>query len=208
VTLVNPQTSKGLCVFARIAEVLARRRPEIPLLVVEGRSHESWRKQTGIDLEHLSNVQVMPMTGDPREFYAVTKIVLMPSLWNESFGLVAAEAMLNGIPVLASNRGALPETISDAGFLFDVPVRCVPESLEVPTAAEVEPWIETILRLWDDPAHYDQWSQKSLDHAQRWQPERVANAYRNFFGGVFVQPAPPLVPLASLQRYHAMKGQQ
>ncbi len=29
----------------------------------------------------------------------------MPSLMDESFGLVAAEAMLNGIPVLASNRG-------------------------------------------------------------------------------------------------------
>ena len=36
----------------------------------------------------------------------------MRSLWNESFRLVAAaEAMLNGIPVLASNRGALTETV-------------------------------------------------------------------------------------------------
>jgi UDP-N-acetylglucosamine:LPS N-acetylglucosamine transferase len=38
VTIVNPQTSKGVYIFARIAEVLARQRPDIPLLVVEGRA--------------------------------------------------------------------------------------------------------------------------------------------------------------------------
>ena len=48
----------------------------------------------------------MPNTPDPREFYAVTKLLLMPSLWRTP-GLVAMEAMLNGIPVLASNRGGL-----------------------------------------------------------------------------------------------------
>ena len=50
----------------------------------------------------------MPFTPDPRDFYpavfARTRLLLMPSLWLESFGLVAAEAMLNGIPVLASTR--------------------------------------------------------------------------------------------------------
>ena len=37
VTFVNPQPEKGAAVFARIALELGRRRPEIPLLVVEGR---------------------------------------------------------------------------------------------------------------------------------------------------------------------------
>ena len=58
---------------------------------------------------------MMPFTPDPRAFYptvySMTRLLLMPSLWNESFGLVAAEAMLNGIPVLASNRRALTETV-------------------------------------------------------------------------------------------------
>ena len=34
---VNPQPTKGLFVFARIAEQLQRRRPDIPILVVESR---------------------------------------------------------------------------------------------------------------------------------------------------------------------------
>jgi glycosyltransferase involved in cell wall biosynthesis len=123
VTFVNPQPTKGVFVFARIAAKLARRRPDIPLLVVEGRGKADWLQRTGVDIRRLGNVSVMANTNDPREFYRVSKIVLMPSLWRESFGRVAAEALLNGIPVLASNRGALPETLSEAEFLFDIPER-------------------------------------------------------------------------------------
>ena len=37
-TFINPQAAKGVYVFARIARELAARRPDIPLLVVQGRS--------------------------------------------------------------------------------------------------------------------------------------------------------------------------
>ena len=133
VTFVNPQTSKGLYLFARIAEALARRRPDIMLMVIEGRSQATWRQETGIDLRRLPNVSAMSSMGDPRSFYVLTKILLMPSLWNESFGLAPAEAMINGIPVLASNRGALPETMGDAGFLFDIPAWYTPHTRTLPT---------------------------------------------------------------------------
>ena len=134
----------------------------------------------------------MPFTPDPRDFYPAvfsrTKLLLMPSLWLESFGLVAAEAMLNGIPVLASNRGALPETIGDAGFLFDIPARYTPETREVPTAEEVAPWVETIIRLWDDAAYYDHCSRAARERAQAWHPDRLAPLYRDFFSRIIRQP--------------------
>ena len=120
------------------------------------------------------NITTMPFTPDPRDFYpavfARTKLLLMPSLWLESFGLVAAEAMLNGIPVLASNRGALPETIGSAGFLFDIPARYTSETRDVPKAEEIEPWVETIIRLWDDAAYYEHWSRAARERAQAWHP--------------------------------------
>ena len=34
------------------------------------------------------------------------------------------EAKANGIPVLASDRGVLPETLDDAGFVLTIPKRC------------------------------------------------------------------------------------
>ncbi len=110
-TFVNPQPAKGLFVFAQIAEQIARRRPDIPILVVESRGQASWLEQTNLDLSWAENLHAMENTPDPRDYYRVTKLLLMPSLVPESFGLVAAEAMINGIPVLASNRGALPETL-------------------------------------------------------------------------------------------------
>jgi glycosyltransferase involved in cell wall biosynthesis len=46
--------------------------------------------------------------------------VIIPSRW-EGFGLVAIEAMRNGAPVIASDRGALPEVLDmgRAGLIFD-----------------------------------------------------------------------------------------
>ena len=120
VTFVNPEPRKGVHVFARIAEVLSRQRLDIPLLLVEGAAKRSFLSVLGIDLRGRKNLTIWPNTPDPRKFYAVTKLILMPSLM-ENAGFVAMEAMTNGIPVLASNRGGLPETIGDAAPTFDIP---------------------------------------------------------------------------------------
>jgi glycosyltransferase involved in cell wall biosynthesis len=45
-------------------------------------------------------------------------VVLMPSLY-EGFGLPCLEAMACGTPVVASDRGALPETCAGAALLVD-----------------------------------------------------------------------------------------
>jgi glycosyltransferase involved in cell wall biosynthesis len=210
VTFVNPQPAKGLFVFARIAEQIARRRPDIPILVVEGRGRTSWLEQVPVDLSWATNLYAMENTYDPRDFYAVTKLLLVPSLWNESFGLVAAEAMINGIPVLASDRGALPEVMGSresraesrepegtggqrseisgepeeaaGGFIFKIPSCYTPETTSVPMAEEVEPWVQTIIRLWDDCPSYYAASERARACAQRLHPDQVGPAHAAFFG--------------------------
>ena len=189
VTFVNPQPNKGVFVFVRIAHELGTRRQDIPLLIVEGRGGVNWLSRTGLDLSGLKNLNVMANTPDPRDFYRVSRMVLMPSLWRESFGRVAAEAMINGIPVLASRRGALPEVLGDAGFLFDIPARYTPVSDLVPKRDEVSPWVETILRLWDDAALYEAESRRALAAADVWRPERLVGQYDAFFRGLIRPPA-------------------
>lgn len=48
-------------------------------------------------------------------------VLVVPSLWNEIFGLVIDEAYLCNKPVVVSNRGAMPERVKDGkgGFVFD-----------------------------------------------------------------------------------------
>ncbi len=45
--------------------------------------------------------------------YSASDIVLMPTLNDEGFGRVAAGALFCGTPVIASNRGALPEVVNN-----------------------------------------------------------------------------------------------
>jgi glycosyltransferase involved in cell wall biosynthesis len=180
VTFVNPTPLKGVFVFARIAQELSRRRPDIPLLIVEGSGKASFLPKLGIDLSGVKNLRIMPNTPDVRQVFARTKLLVMPSLM-ENAALLAMEAMLNGIPVLASNRGGLPETISDAGFLFEIPDRFTPETWELPTAEEVALWVETTIRLWDDAAEYERRSNAARERAQQWHSDRLAPLYREFF---------------------------
>jgi glycosyltransferase involved in cell wall biosynthesis/GT2 family glycosyltransferase len=78
--------------------------------------------------------------------FATMDVLLLPSLGLESFGLVAREAMLYGVPVLASDRGALSDLLEggEGGALFD------PDD-----PAALRSWVE---RLIADPATVDRWA--------------------------------------------------
>ena len=193
VTFINPSLQKGAYPFVRIAHELGRRRPEIPLLVVESRGNRENLAACGLDPSACGNIQFMANTTDPRRFWGVTRIALLPSLCWENQPLVAVEAMINGIPVVGSDRGGTPETLGDAGFLLPLPERLTPQTTILPTAEEVEPWVETIIRLWDDRALYEEQSLKARDEALRWHPDRLRPLYAEFFGNVHPQPGPPFL---------------
>jgi glycosyltransferase involved in cell wall biosynthesis len=74
-----------------------------------------------------------------RELYRKALCVLKPICWDEPFGLVIVEAMACGTPVIAFNRGAIPELIVDGetGFIVDT----VEEMVEaVYKVDRIDPW--------------------------------------------------------------------
>ncbi|MGE0705289.1 MAG: glycosyltransferase family 4 protein, partial [Vicinamibacterales bacterium] len=53
-----------------------------------------------------------------RALYDGARLLVQPS-FEEGFGLPVLEAMTLGVPVVAANRGALPEVLGDAGLLVN-----------------------------------------------------------------------------------------
>ncbi len=180
-TFINPSVEKGVYPFARIADELGRRRPDIPILVVESRGTEATVAACGLELRDHGTVHFMAHTADPRDFWGVTKVCLLPSVWWENQPLVAVEAMINGIPVIGSDRGGIPETLGDAGIVLPLPDRITQATRMLPTAEEVAPWVEAVIRLWDDPAFYEEHRRKALAEAKRWDPAVLEPQYVEFF---------------------------
>jgi glycosyltransferase involved in cell wall biosynthesis len=69
-------------------------------------------RQPGLEVELLGWVS-------PLEAYSRADVCAFPSRWFEPFGLVVAEAMALGIPVVVSDAGALPEVVgADHPWVF------------------------------------------------------------------------------------------
>ncbi len=151
VTFVNPIPRKGV----EIAFALAARRPDIPFEFVE-----AWILRNRVvrllqaRAAHHGNVRLLRRVGDMRGVYARSRLVLMPSLCEESWGRVATEAQASGIPALAAARGGLPEAVGAGGILLD-------------RAASPAEWEAALARIWDDPAEYARLSRAASEHAAR-----------------------------------------
>jgi glycosyltransferase involved in cell wall biosynthesis len=193
VTFVDPTPGHGVYALARIADELGRRRPDISLLVVEGAGTEATLAGCGLDLPARGNVSLMAPTSNPKEYWGSTRICLLPSLGWENQPTVAVEAMLNGIPVIGSDRGGIPETLGGPGIILPLPDRITPATKTLPGADEVGHWVEAILRLWDDEGFYASHRDRALRESERWSPDLLAPRYRDYFLGVRPE-SPALCP--------------
>ncbi|MEJ5248970.1 MAG: glycosyltransferase family 4 protein [Caldilinea sp.] len=93
--------------------------------------------------------------------------VAVPSLWHETFCLVAHEALAVGTPVLASAMGALPEAIQDGvnGLLLP--------------AGDVRAWSDALQRLVDHPQTLEAMRSQSVDFSSFEQHvDRIESIYR------------------------------
>jgi glycosyltransferase involved in cell wall biosynthesis len=152
VTFINPVAVKGV----DLALQIARHCPRIPFAFVLG-----WplglREKARLEHEvaRLPNVELRARTTDMRTIYRDTRILLVPSQWeDETWGRVVTEAQFSGIPVVASDRGGLPEAVGPGGIVL-------------PHDAPARDWADTLAALWPGGARYTELSEAALDHSRR-----------------------------------------
>jgi glycosyltransferase involved in cell wall biosynthesis len=97
-----------------------------------------------------------------RDMLRRAAMVVVPTSGNETFGFAALEAMAAGVPVVATNAGALPEILGDDA--------CVPRGDALALAARMQ-------ELWADPARRVDDGEAGIERArERFSEERYVRA--------------------------------
>ncbi|HTK29237.1 MAG TPA: glycosyltransferase family 1 protein [Vicinamibacterales bacterium] len=138
---------------------------DLPPLVLAGRATEAaapW----------LARIERPPLAGHVRlagyvnpahrrPLFEGARLLVQPS-FEEGFGLPVLEAMTLGVPVVAADRGALPEVLGDAGLLVD------PEDTDALAAA--------IARLVEDDGLASAAASKGVQRSSQFRWTRTARA--------------------------------
>lgn len=127
VTLVNLTEDKGVRLFYE----LAKRNPGIRFLGVRGGYGEQL-------IADLPNVTILPPQDDMRRVWAATRVLLVPSR-HESWGMVAVEAMMAGLPVIAAKGEGLEGLTECMG----------PKAYQVAADASVAAWDAVLGHVYD-----------------------------------------------------------
>ncbi|MBL8746972.1 MAG: glycosyltransferase [Phycisphaerae bacterium] len=185
VTFINPSHDKGVSLVARVAEDICSRRSDIPFMIINARQTAANLVRAGAaggyDLRRFRQIVYSEGVSSPSHIYAVTRILLVPSVWDEPAGRVTAEAMLCGIPALVADRGGVYETSRGAAYRLPLPDHLQRGSTRPVTSIEARPWVEVIERLFDDPREYADASARATAAGEHYREPTLLRWYADFF---------------------------
>ncbi len=113
-------TTKGLLLLLRAARVVRQQNRPFQLKVIGDGPERATLEKLAEDWSLGAQVRFLGRLPDSdiADLLARSDLLVVPSLGGEVFGMVLAENMLRGIPILASDLGAFAEVLGDAGRTF------------------------------------------------------------------------------------------
>jgi glycosyltransferase involved in cell wall biosynthesis len=114
--------------------IAAARAAQVPLVIAgEGPDEDRLRGlAAGADIRFAGRLQESALAQTRRQ----AAVVLIPSRWEEAFPYAGLDALADGVPVLASAHGGLPELVGDGSVV---------------ATGDVDAWSDRLRALWQDP---------------------------------------------------------
>jgi glycosyltransferase involved in cell wall biosynthesis len=112
------------------------------------------KRKTINRIKRCKNVDYVPWLANPAGAYRRARLLIMPSVIPEGYGMVCLEAMSRGIPCVVSRVGALPETIGSGGDT-------------VTPHKDAHSWIR-VLQRYSDRTYYAERSRRALAESERY----------------------------------------
>ena len=151
ILMINPIPEKG----GNIVLEIAKKMKEREFLLVGKWQHVAMNKEV-IKLEReflkLDNVIRKPNSTDMKKLFEDCYCLLMPSVVNEAYGRIVAEAQISGIPVIASKQGALIETVGKGGLTIDI-------------NEPIEKWVDALDLIYSDSNLYEELSKNAISES-------------------------------------------
>ncbi|OMD87465.1 MULTISPECIES: glycosyltransferase [Paenibacillus] len=177
IAICNPTEIKGLSIFLKLAQAF----PDYPFAAIITWGDLKQEEQSA--LRALPNVTLLEPEREMNLIFEQVRVWLHPSICAEAFGQTVIEAMLRGIPVIASDQGGLMQ--SKCKVDYNLPVTPITETYKdeatgytMPVIPEQDTaiWVETLQRLLTDRTLYESISAASKAAAQEFiteaQPEK------------------------------------
>ena len=118
--------AKGYDIFTKAIKKILNKYPEWKAMIIGDEKREK------ISLNHKNaNILGFKKHEDVLNIFKKTSITVACSRWDEPFGRTSLEASANGCAVIITNRGGLPETVTNAKILNDLNVNNLTKTIEL-----------------------------------------------------------------------------
>lgn len=161
--------NKGQKQFIECADILFHQDKDYRFTIIGNIYDEQYYKEC-IELINGKSLQdvftIYQGINNASDYIDMYDVMAVPSMYDESFGLISVEAMANGVPVVAFACGGIPEVVEDGRDGFVVPI------------GDSQMMAERIDYLINDPNERNDMSEKcKADYVAKFSTSSMVNHY-------------------------------